>query len=166
MSIQQYIYSDTVFVVDAISKTHIFELISEKLSRLSLVKKDFLNHLIERETHYPTGLDLSPIHPDLPYIAIPHTESKFVNETRIIPIKLKQPISFQNMIAPTEDFDVSFLFLILNHNTEVQTNILAEIMDYLNQTNITQLQKLFNSDNAQEIFELLTNQEESSEDND
>lgn len=157
MSIQQYIHSDTVFVVDATTQSQVFELISEKLSHLSLVKTDFLKHLLEREANYPTGLDLSPIHHDLPDIAIPHTESQFVNETRIVPIQLKQSIAFQNMISPDKALEVSFLFLISNHDTEAQANILAEIMDYLNQTDHAQLQKLFSSEDSQEIFEILTN---------
>ena len=61
---------------------------------------DFLDHLIEREENYPTGLDLTLIDQALPNIAIPHTESEYVNTTRIIPIKLNHPISFNNMIQP------------------------------------------------------------------
>ncbi|MDK8252740.1 PTS sugar transporter subunit IIA, partial [Enterococcus faecalis] len=77
-----------------------------------LVTPDFLTNLLEREHNYPTGLSLTPIDPALPNIAIPHTESTFVRTTRIIPIKLKQSLSFHNMIIPDETLSVSFLFMI------------------------------------------------------
>ena len=36
----------------------------------------------------------------MPNVAIPHTEGEFVNARLIVPIALKHPIKFQNMIEP------------------------------------------------------------------
>lgn len=146
---------DTVFVSDGLSQEEVFEDVSRQLVEKDLVSKDFLKNLLERERQYPTGLDLTPVHPLLTNIAIPHTESEFVKTTRIVPIKLINPIEFYNMINPEEVLQVSFLFMILNGNGEAQAGLLACIMDFINATNYQNLLELFSSTNTQEIYDFL-----------
>lgn len=107
---------------------------------------------MEREHNYPTGLSLTPIDPALPNIAIPHTESTFVRTTRIIPIKLKQSLSFHNMIIPDETLSVSFLFMILNENGIEQTGLLATIMDFINTTDRSSLLAFFQCEDKEEVY--------------
>ncbi|HDU8551633.1 TPA: PTS sugar transporter subunit IIA, partial [Enterococcus faecalis] len=108
-----------------------------------------------REHNYPTGLSLTPIDPALPNIAIPHTESTFVRTTRIIPIKLKQSLSFHNMIIPDETLSVSFLFMILNENGIEQTGLLATIMDFINTTDRSSLLAFFQCEDKEEVYRFL-----------
>lgn len=110
---------------------------------------------MEREHNYPTGLSLTPIDPELPNIAIPHTESTFVRTTRIIPIKLNQPLSFHNMIIPNETLSVSFLFMILNENGIEQTGLLATIMDFINTTDRSSLLAFFQCEDKEEVYHFL-----------
>jgi len=110
---------------------------------------------LEREHNYPTGLSLTPIDPALPNIAIPHTESTFVRTTRIIPIKLKQSLSFHNMIIPDETLSVSFLFMILNENGIEQTGLLATIMDFINTTDRSSLLAFFQYEDKEEVYRFL-----------
>lgn len=91
---------DAVYTSDKTSKEEVLEEVYGKLLKAGYVKGDFLSHIIEREEHYPTGIDTSPISKELPNVAIPHTEGEFVNARLIVPIALKHPIKFQNMIEP------------------------------------------------------------------
>lgn len=91
---------DAVYTSDKTSKEEVLEEVYGKLLKTGYVKGDFLSHIIEREEHYPTGIDTSPISKELPNVAIPHTEGEFVNARLIVPIALKHPIKFQNMIEP------------------------------------------------------------------
>ena len=116
---------------------------------------EYINNLIEREKNYPTALSLSPIDTSLPNIAIPHTESEYVTETRIVPVKLKYPIVFHNMILPDEEVTVSFLFMILNHNESEQAGLLAGIMDFINRQSISDLKVFFNLEDSHKIFDYL-----------
>lgn len=151
------ISKDEVFISNGKTSSEVFENVANQLYTAGLVKKDFLDNLIKREREYPTGMDLSVIDKSLSNIAIPHTESGYVNERRIIPIKLNNEVYFNNMINPSEKLPVKFLFMILNNDPEGQANILSEIMGYVSSNPIEDLQAIFNSDSIEYIFDQLKN---------
>lgn len=137
------------------TQTAVFTEIAEKLLAADLVTPSFLDNLMQREQKYPTGLSLKPVAATLTDIAIPHTESEFVKVTKIIPIKLVHPVKFKNMLNPSEDLNVSFLFMILNKNGQAQTAILAKIMDFINAQDKTKLQEFFGYTDQEMIFNFL-----------
>lgn len=104
----------------------------------------------------PELADTSPISKELPNVAIPHTEGEFVNARLIVPVALKHPIKFQNMIAPDESLEVKFLFMILNNDPEGQANVLAQIMGFLSTTPVEDLIRLFNLTSTKEIFDFMS----------
>jgi PTS system galactitol-specific IIA component len=144
-----------MFVVDGRSQDEVFQDVADRLLKADAVKPDFLKNLEEREKNYPTGMDMSVVNKDYPNIAIPHTEGQFVNTRKIIPVRLKQPIEFANMISPDQHFPVGFLFMILNNDPEGQANVLAQIMDFLTNADKDQLARLFNAEDTQTIFDIL-----------
>lgn len=146
---------DTTYVSSKSTQEEVFEEVYLDLLHKDLVTVDFLENLLERERHYPTGLDLSPVSELLPDIAIPHTESNFVRTTRIVPIRLKNAITFNNMISPSEQVSVQFLFMILNENGEAQSGILADIMDFINSVNKEELHSFFNLEDPEDIYQFL-----------
>ncbi|VTS24928.1 putative PTS family fructose/mannitol porter component IIA [Streptococcus pseudoporcinus] len=148
-------YEDTVFVTDKNKKEEVFEEISDILLKKGLVTECYLNNLSEREISYPTALPLTPIDSSLPNIAVPHTESEFVNVTRLIPVKLKNPIEFKNMINPDETVIVSFLFMILNSDESEQAGLLAKIMEFINTQSVDDLKTFFNLENTNDIYKYL-----------
>lgn len=147
--------SDTIYISSLNNRNDLFKNISIDLIDKNLVKDDFSKNLIKREDNYPTGMDLSPIDKRLPNIAIPHTESIYVNTTRIIPIKLNNQIVFRNMINPEESIDVDFIFLILNNNSDNQVNLLSSIMDFINNTDKDELLDFFKLNNSLDIYNFL-----------
>lgn len=105
---------DAVYVSDAVDRDSVFSDVYQHLLKAGYVKGNFLSHVLEREDQYPTGIDTSPISKDLPNVAIPHTEGEFVNARLIVPVALKHPIKFKNMVDPSQELDVKFWFMILN----------------------------------------------------
>ncbi|WEV51441.1 PTS sugar transporter subunit IIA [Lactobacillus sp. ESL0731] len=156
MDINNLFSPDAVFVSEAESSTAVFKEVSHKLFEEKCVKDCFFKEITERESSYPTGIDTSPISKELPNIAVPHTEGEFVNTRLIVPVGLKTPVCFKNMIAPDQDLQVKFLFMILNNDPEGQANILAQIMDFLRLTPVPKLQKLFNFTSTDKIYQFMS----------
>ena len=79
---------------------------------------------------------------DLPNVAIPHTDIEHNLTENVVVVKLEQPVTFHNMIAPAQTVSVSLLFFIINHSSSSQTNILAQLMDFFtSQGNLAELAK-------------------------
>ncbi|GAA3012954.1 PTS sugar transporter subunit IIA [Tetragenococcus solitarius] len=146
-----------IYISNEKSQEGVFAEIYEDLLRQDCVTEAFLTNLYEREKFYPTGIDLAPVNPKLPNIAIPHTESQFVKTSAIVPIKLNYPVIFYNMINPTEKLKVSFLFMILNQNGAEQTGLLAAIMDFINSCDKDELNTFFHTEDRAELFDFLKN---------
>lgn len=146
---------DAVFISRQNAKDKVFKEISKKLSTKGYVKNSFLKNISERELNYPTGMDMTILGDNIPNVAIPHTEAEHVNDTLIVPVKLKEAVQFKNMINPDETLDVSYLFMILNNNSDEQANILSLIMDFLNKDEPEELKDFFELDNTDEIYNYL-----------
>lgn len=151
----QLFYLDTIYIANGSSSQQVLTEIAQDLLRKNLVTEGFLSNLLEREKNYPTGMDMSLIDSALPNIAIPHTETEFVHETRIVPVKLTHPLRWHNMLVPTEELDVSFLFMILNASKEAQTGLLAHIMDFVNSLGVDGLKSFVALDTTEEIYDYL-----------
>ncbi|KAA9300156.1 PTS sugar transporter subunit IIA [Aerococcus sp. UMB8608] len=146
---------ETCFVLEGENAEEVFRQVDQELQALDLVKEGFLDSLIEREKNFPTALDMQPVNPNFSNIAIPHTESDYVTVTRIVPIKLKTPVTFHNMIQPDQALEVGFLFMLLNKDAEAQAGLLAQVMDFFNRTDADQIQGFLASEDPQAIYEFL-----------
>lgn len=149
--------SDCVFISDKTTKEEIFAEVGSALLTKGWVTEDFAAHVIEREKNYPTGIDLEILQRNLPNVGVPHTESMYVKTRMIVPIKLKQDVMFHNMIDPSKEMSVRFLFMILNNDPEGQANMLAAIMDFLTKSDAEALNKVFASEDKETIYTFLTN---------
>lgn len=142
-----------VYISSASSKEELFEELYENLKKSNLVNDNFFEMVKEREENYPTGMDMSLVSDRLPNIAIPHTEPEACNVTRVIPVKLKEKIKFNDMIDPEKELDVSFIFMILNNEGGKQTDVLAKIMDFVTKTE--DIEKLYELDDVDKIYEFI-----------
>jgi len=142
---------DLIFIEEAINSDDILTKVGQKLIEKKLVKQEFIQEIINRERKYPTGLDLSVVDKNTPFnVAIPHTEREYCNCKNVVVVKLKDEVVFNNMISPSDEVKVKYLFMILNNETDAQANILADIMDFVNKPGT--LQALNNIDGAEEIY--------------
>lgn len=146
---------NAVFVSERTQKEEVIKEVSDKLLDMGFVKEKFLENVLLREKDYPTGIDLSVVDPELPNIAIPHTESEFVNVRKVIPVHLDNEIEFNNMIDPDKKLNVKFLFMILNDDPEGQSNILAKIMNFVTTTPLNDLKAFFKSNDTVAIYNFL-----------
>ena len=152
---KKFFVPDAVFVVDQFDQDQVLKVIYDKLLELGYVKGDFLSHIIEREHNFPTGLDTDTLGKDIPNFAIPHTEGEFVNTRLIVPVALKNPVIFYNMIKPDETLEVKFLFMLLGNNPDGQASLLASVMRFLANTPANELREVFNFTNSEAIYEFL-----------
>lgn len=148
----QLVQRDLIFKEDFIDLNEAFEIMSDKLLKLGLVKEGYLKAIKEREKDYPTGIDLSVVGTDYPNVAIPHTESQYCNSTNVVLVKLKNEIVVKNMMDPSSELKVKYLFMILNEAGGEQANILANIMGFVtDKNNIESLEK---SETIEELYEV------------
>ena len=125
-------------------------------SRLSLeiVTPTYRSALIEREKSFPTGLDMEFLGKDLPNVAIPHTDIVHNLTENVVVVRLDQPVTFHNMIAPDKEVQVSLLFFIINNTSSSQTNILAQLMDFF--TSNGNLEALSKLDSEDKLYQYIT----------
>lgn len=146
---------DAVFVVDQPNQDLVLKEVYDKLLERGYVKGNFLAHIVEREHNFPTGLDTTTLGQNIPNIAVPHTEGEFVNTKLIVPVALKNPVVFYNMIKPQETLEVKFLFMLLDNDPDGQAELLAKVMDFLARTPANQLREVFNFTDVEAIYAFL-----------
>lgn len=124
----------------------------EKMNKIFLdkayVKEGYLESLIKREENYPTGLQFNGYQ-----VAIPHTDPKFINEEKIVFVRLKEDIKFGEMGSDSGYVDVKVVLMLLINKGEKQVDILLNLMKlFENKDNYLLLEK---SENKEEILNLL-----------
>lgn len=144
-----------VFISNQTKQDLVFKEVYEHLRESGYVKGNFLNHIVEREHNFPTGLDTATLGKNIPNIAIPHTEGEFVNTRLIVPVALKTPVTFHNMINPSQAIEVKFLFMLLDNDPDGQAALLAQVMDFLANTPANELREVFNFTDPSAIYAFL-----------
>ncbi|MPQ44368.1 PTS sugar transporter subunit IIA [Clostridium tarantellae] len=150
---QELFEPDLIFIEDIKYKDEVFEKISKKLLKKGVVKETYIQALKKRENEFPTGINLSVVAENIPNIAIPHTESGFCNDTKVVLVKLKNKITFKDMMNPSKDLDVKYLFMILNKEGSEQSHILSYIMSFV--TNKENMYKLEKAKTLKELYNIV-----------
>ena len=154
MGLNQLFNKDLVFCLHAKDQTDLFEQVASLLEERQIVTPTYRSALIEREKSFPTGLDMEFLGKDLPNVAIPHTDIVHNLTENVVVVRLDQPVTFHNMIAPDKEVQVSLLFFIINNSNASQTNILAQLMDFF--TADGKLYALSQLNNSEKIFHYLS----------
>ncbi|WP_199883796.1 PTS sugar transporter subunit IIA [Anaerosinus massiliensis] len=102
---------------EAITKT------AQALYKKGYVKCIFGEKCIEREKIFPTGLNT-----EVP-IAIPHTDSEFVNESSICFLRLIKPVPFRNMEDPSEYIEIQYVLNLAIRDGKEQLPMLAKVIE-------------------------------------
>ena len=142
------------FGLHAKDQTDLFEQVAGLLEERQIVTPTYRSALIEREKSFPTGLDMEFLGKDLPNVAIPHTDIVHNLTENVVVVRLDQPVTFHNMIAPDKEVQVSLLFFIINNTSSSQTNILAQLMDFF--TSNGNLEALSKLDSEDKLYQYIT----------
>ena len=113
-----------LFNVEATSSEEVIKIAANELYKRGIVKENFYEHVMLREKEFPTGLAT-----DKYGVAIPHTDSKYVNRSQIEFISLKSPVKFKNMGNVSEDVEVTHVFMIAMSKPHEQSEILVKLME-------------------------------------
>lgn len=154
MGLNQLFNKDLVFCLQAKNQTDLFEQVASLLEERQIVTPTYRSALIEREKSFPTGLDMEFLGKDLPNVAIPHTDIVHNLTENVVVVRLDQPVTFHNMIAPDKEVQVSLLFFIINNTSSSQTNILAQLMDFF--TSNGNLEALSKLDSEDKLYQYIT----------
>ena len=154
MELNHFFEKDLVFCLHADNQEDLFNQVANLLEERHIVTFSNKNALIERERAFPTGLDMNFLGKDLPNVAIPHTDIVHNLAEKVVVVRLDQPVTFHNMIVPSNEVQVSLLFFIINNSNASQTNILAQLMDFF--TAAGNLEALSKLDDADKLFHYIS----------
>lgn len=154
MGLNHFFEKDLVFCLHADNQEDLFNQVANLLEKRHIVTFSYKNALIERERAFPTGLDMNFLGKDLPNVAIPHTDIVHNLAEKVVVVRLDQPVTFHNMIVPSNEVQVSLLFFIINNSNASQTNILAQLMDFF--TAAGNLEALSKMDDADKLFHYIS----------
>ena len=154
MELNHFFEKDLVFCLHADNQEDLFNQVANLLEERHIVTFSYKNALIERERAFPTGLDMNFLGKDLPNVAIPHTDIVHNLAEKVVVVRLDQPVTFHNMIVPSNEVQVSLLFFIINNSNASQTNILAQLMDFF--TAAGNLEALSKLDDADKLFHYMS----------
>ena len=147
---------NAIFVSKEKSKEKIFKAVYQDLVEKGYAQGDFYQDILSRENNFPTGLSLKTLGPSLPNIAVPHIEGVFVKKSLIVPVAIKYPVTFNNLIDENQNFSVKFLFMLLDATPDGQAKLFSAVLDFLANTSQDELKYLFEMDNAEEIYKFLS----------
>lgn len=140
--------NDIYLDVQAKDYKELFKIMNDIFLKKGYVKNGYLESILEREKNYPTGLMFEKHN-----VAIPHTNYQFINEQKIVFIRLKDKIKFGEMSSNSGKIDVKLVFMLLIKKGEEQVNVLVNLIDILEDyENYIFLEK---SKNVDEIYNLL-----------
>lgn len=107
----------------AVSRDDLMTKLGTKLREGGFVKDTFIEAIIHRENHYPTGLPTGTLK-----IAIPHTDVKHVEKPCICIAKLRQPVEFQAMGNNKQTIPIDMVFMLALSDPKSHLRILQKII--------------------------------------
>jgi|SRR5690625_30617 len=110
--------------VDFKTKGEVLESMGARLHGLGYVTDDFIENVLDREENFPTGLPTSPC-----AVAIPHTDTDKVLESKIALAILKEPVSFSNMGDASLEVDVKIVFMLAIEAPGEQVTTLQNLIE-------------------------------------
>ncbi len=110
-------------------------------------KPTFLEAILERERHYPSGLPMAEEH-----IAIPHTDAEHINKSVLFFAKLESPVEFSVMGAPEQKIQVRMISMFALKEKKKIGELLSTLITVYQDPDF--LSRLIRSD-AKGIYRLL-----------
>lgn len=130
------------------TKEEVLKAMGNRLREAGYVTDDFVASVLEREYIYPTGL------PTLPYaIAIPHTDTDKVIESRIAFATLKDSVTFSVMGNSDTEIDVKIIFMLALNNPNKQLKTLQNLTNvFQNEEMVDKLGNVQSIEECERLF--------------
>ena len=150
MQLQSLIVKSLCFAeVEVEDHEEIIGYLSKQLYQKGYVKEKFEQEVIKRENVFPTAL------PTTGYkVAIPHTDSEYVNKSVIAIASLKNPVLFNVMGSPKEELPVSVVFLLAIKEKEKQVEIISQLLEKIIKDDYL-MGKLAESRSGEEVYRII-----------
>ena len=129
----------------------IFEALGGELVKQGYCKESYVQALKDRETEFPTGINMGE-----KGVAIPHTDVSHVNKKGIAIATLKEPVSFVEMGTDDEFVNAQVIFMLAvdeKGHLELLQAILGILQDQETLTKLTEAK------DAEEIIEIIKEKE-------
>lgn len=110
--------------IDVNSREELLRTMATNLFRKGLVKKSFIEAVIEREKTFATGLPTNSVS-----VAIPHTDSEHVNKKAISVAVLKEPVNFGVMGEMNVETPVQIVFMLAIDKKDSHLVLLQKLME-------------------------------------
>ncbi|QTL97646.1 PTS sugar transporter subunit IIA [Iocasia frigidifontis] len=144
-----HLNSDLVEInLDLNNKEEVISRLSDHMLKKGFVKTGYKEAVLKREEEFPTGL-----HGAFIDFAIPHTESKYVNEAAIAVGLLKNKVRFSTMEDYEEEVEVSLVLLLAILNPSKQIRFLQKLIEMMQNEKV--VKDLLQVDDSNNLVELL-----------
>ncbi len=138
--------------LDATNSDEVFEKLGGRLIEQGYCKESYINALKERESNYPTGIDLNGIN-----FAMPHTDQQHVNKTAIAIGVLTKPVHFYHMGTTDQDVMVDLIFMLAVKDPNAHLGVLGRLLELFQDQSL--LERLTKAKNPKEIIEIFKQKE-------
>ncbi len=130
----------------------VFEQVGGKFIQEGFCKDSYINALVNRESEFPTGIDVDGFG-----IAIPHTDVSHVNKAGIAIATLEKPVKFIQMGTDDEEVGAKVIFMLAVDDPKEHLGLLQSILAILQDKEV--LNKLSNADKCSEIINIIKEKE-------
>lgn len=140
---------DLVTVIDhATTYQEVEKTLAERLVQLGYAKDTYPQAIAERETNYPTGLDVEGIN-----AAMPHCDIANVNSPAICVGVLKNPVAWRKMDDPDDTCPVYLVTMLALTEAHAHIDMLTKVVSLIQNQDL--MKQIIGSDNADEIYKLI-----------
>ena len=149
MVFDQLIYKDLILDnINALNSEDAIKTMAELLLKKGFVEEPFIEAILEREQHYPSGLPMEGHK-----IAIPHTDATYVKKSALVFARLKDYVTFHVMGSPDETIKVRLISMFaLREKKEIGDLLETLITMYQNNS---LLDSIIKARNSNEIYTIL-----------
>lgn len=124
--------------------------LAQKLLDEGAVKESFISSIYEREKLAPTGLEFAGY-----AVAIPHTDSEHVKNTRVALMTLKNTVPFNEM-AGSGKVNVNLIVMLAIKEAHSQVDMLRRLIELLQDGEKVQKILSFKSEQKEEVLQILS----------
>lgn len=138
--------------LDVADSKEVFEKVGGKFIKEGFCKDSYVQALINRESEFPTGIDVDGFG-----VAIPHTDVSHVNKAGIAIATLEHPVKFIQMGTDDEEVEAKVVFMLAVDDPKKHLELLQNILAVLQDKEV--LNKLSNADKCNEIINIVKEKE-------